>query len=153
MIDRKDIQLFENLELLARQVVEGFITGLHKSPYHGFSVEFAEHRLYNTGESTKYIDWKLYARTDKMFVKRFEEETNLRCRIVLDHSSSMYFPKLEKPSIEQPNKMLFSIACDRSPHEPFKKTKRCRWFEYFFRFGGVAHFRKNYHTTPSVTDL
>ena len=109
MIDRKDIQLFENLELLARQVVEGFITGLHKSPYHGFSVEFAEHRLYNTGESTKYIDWKLYARTDKMFVKRFEEETNLRCRIVLDHSSSMYFPKLEKPLLEQPNKMLFRL--------------------------------------------
>ena len=78
-------------------MVEGFITGLHKSPYHGFSVEFAEHRLYNTGESTKYIDWKLYARTDKMFVKRFEEETNLRCRIVLDHSSSMYFPNLKNP--------------------------------------------------------
>ena len=111
MIDRKDTQLFENLELLARQVVEGFITGLHKSPYHGFSVEFAEHRLYNTGESTKHIDWKLYARTDKMFVKRFEEETNLRCRFVLDQSSSMYFPKTEKPTIEQPNKMLFSIAC------------------------------------------
>tara|TARA_B100000900_G_C20581952_1_gene717909 strand:- start:131 stop:1051 length:921 start_codon:yes stop_codon:yes gene_type:complete len=111
MIERKDIQVFESLELLAKQAVEGFITGLHKSPYHGFSVEFAEHRLYNTGESTKHIDWKLYARTDKMFVKRYEEETNLRCRIVLDHSSSMYFPELNNPTLEEPNKMLFSIFC------------------------------------------
>ena len=97
MIKREDIQEFENLGLLAKHAVDGFITGLHKSPYHGFSVEFAEHRMYNTGESTKHIDWKLYARTDNMFVKRFEEETNLRCRIVLDHSSSMYFPKLDVP--------------------------------------------------------
>jgi uncharacterized protein (DUF58 family) len=111
MIERKDIQAFDSLELLAKQAVEGFITGLHKSPYHGFSVEFAEHRLYNTGESTKHIDWKLYARTDKLFVKRYEEETNLRCRIVLDHSSSMYFPVQEQPSLENPNKMVFSIAC------------------------------------------
>jgi len=69
------------MELLARQMVEGFITGLHKSPYHGFSVEFAEHRLYNTGESTRHIDWKVYARTDRLYTKRFEEETNLRCHI------------------------------------------------------------------------
>ena len=111
MINREKIQAFENLELLAKQAVEGFITGLHKSPYHGFSVEFAEHRFFNTGESAKHIDWKLFARTDKMFVKRYEEETNLRCRIILDHSSSMYFPKLENPSLEEPNKMLFSICC------------------------------------------
>jgi uncharacterized protein (DUF58 family) len=82
-----------NLEFLAKQVVEGFITGLHKSPFHGFSVEFAEHRLYNTGESTKHIDWKLFARTDKLFVKRYEEETNLRCQVILDCSSSMYYPQ------------------------------------------------------------
>lgn len=81
-----------NLELLATQVVEGFITGLHKSPFHGFSVEFAEHRLYNTGESTRHIDWKLYARTDKLFIKRFEEETNLRCQVVIDTSASMFYP-------------------------------------------------------------
>lgn len=81
-----------SLELLARQLVEGFITGLHKSPYHGFSVEFAEHRLYNEGESTKHIDWKVYARTDRLFTKRFEEETNLRCLIALDTSKSMYYP-------------------------------------------------------------
>jgi uncharacterized protein (DUF58 family) len=88
----REIQLYGHLELLARQAVEGFITGLHKSPFHGFSVEFSEHRQYNPGESTKFIDWKLYGRTDKLFVKRFEEETNLRCQILIDNSSSMYFP-------------------------------------------------------------
>ncbi len=81
-----------NLELLAKQVVEGFITGLHKSPFHGFSVEFAEHRQYNSGESIKHIDWKLYGRTEKLYTKRYEEETNLRCYIVIDNSASMYFP-------------------------------------------------------------
>lgn len=84
---------YDNLDLLASQVVEGFITGMHKSPFHGFSVEFAEHRIYNTGESTKNIDWKLYGRTDKLFVKRFDEETNLRCHLLLDVSPSMYYPE------------------------------------------------------------
>ncbi len=92
-IDRLRLAQFGNLELLAKQVVEGFITGLHKSPFHGFSVEFAEHRLYNRGESTRHIDWKLFGRTEKMFTKKYEEETNLRCQLVLDVSSSMYFPK------------------------------------------------------------
>ena len=103
------INLPINLDLFAKQVVEGFITGLHKSPYHGFSVEFAEHRLYNSGESTRHIDWKLYGRTDKLFNKRYEEETNLRCQIVLDTSSSMYYPNYENPSLENPNKILFSV--------------------------------------------
>ena len=103
------INLPINLDLFAKQVVEGFITGLHKSPYHGFSVEFAEHRLYNNGESTRHIDWKLYGRTDKLFNKRYEEETNLRCQIVLDTSSSMYYPNYENPSLEKPNKILFSV--------------------------------------------
>jgi len=111
MVERKHIEKFENLELLANQVVEGFITGLHKSPFHGFSVEFAEHRLYNSGESTRHIDWKLFARTDKFFVKRFEEETNLRCRIIIDQSSSMYFPNIDKATIEAPNKLYFSVLC------------------------------------------
>jgi len=106
MINFDDLNKFGSLEILAKQVVEGFITGLHKSPFHGFSVEFAEHRLYNTGESTKNIDWKLYARTDKLFVKRYEEETNLRCQILLDFSSSMYFP--EKPKNGQLRKIEFS---------------------------------------------
>jgi uncharacterized protein (DUF58 family) len=85
-----------SLELLARQLVEGFITGLHKSPYHGFSVEFAEHRLYNEGESTRHIDWKVYARTDRLFTKRYEEETNLRCLIALDTSPSMFYPGIQE---------------------------------------------------------
>jgi uncharacterized protein (DUF58 family) len=88
-----------NLELIARQLVEGFVTGLHKSPYHGFSVEFAEHRLYNEGESTRHIDWKVYARTDRLFTKRYEEETNLRCLIALDISASMYYPEKSKAKI------------------------------------------------------
>jgi len=108
-IDHNRLQQFGSLEFLARQVVEGFIVGLHKSPFHGFSVEFAEHRLYNAGESIKNIDWKLYGRTDKLFVKRFEEETNLRCFLVVDNSSSMYYPVREKPTIDQPNKITFSI--------------------------------------------
>jgi uncharacterized protein (DUF58 family) len=108
-IDHNRLQQFGSLEFLARQVVEGFIVGLHKSPFHGFSVEFAEHRLYNAGESIKNIDWKLYGRTDKLFVKRFEEETNLRCILVIDNSSSMYYPVREKPGLDQPNKITFSI--------------------------------------------
>ncbi len=91
-VDHSQIRQFGNLEFLAKQAVEGFITGLHKSPYHGFSVEFAEHKLYNTGESTRHIDWKVYARTDRLYTKRYEEETNLRCQILIDVSSSMYYP-------------------------------------------------------------
>jgi len=107
MIDRQLIEPFSKLELLAKQVVEGFITGLHRSPFHGFSVEFAEHRLYNSGESTRHIDWKLFAKTDKLFIKRYEEETNLRCQIVIDSSQSMLFP-LDKPE-GQHNKLSFSV--------------------------------------------
>lgn len=94
--------------MIAREVVEGFITGLHRSPFHGFSVEFAEHRLYNQGESTKHIDWKLFARTDKLFVKQYEEETNLRCQLVIDTSSSMLFP-YSKGKKHLQNKLAFSV--------------------------------------------
>lgn len=94
-MDYDQIYALGGLEFLAKQVVEGFITGLHKSPFHGFSVEFSEHRLYNPGESVKDIDWKLFARTDKLFVKQYEEETNLRCHLVIDGSSSMFFPKID----------------------------------------------------------
>jgi uncharacterized protein (DUF58 family) len=105
MLEQQHLPEIENLELLAKQVVEGFIIGLHKSPFHGFSVEFAEHRLYNPGESTKHLDWKVLARTGKMFIKRYEEETNLRCQIVIDASSSMYFPQ-----DAEMNKLRFSIV-------------------------------------------
>lgn len=108
LINQQQIQQYSKLELIAKQVVEGFITGLHKSPFHGFSVEFAEHRLYNTGESTRHVDWKLYGRTDKLFVKRYEEETNLRCQLIIDASSSMYFPEIAYDSA-QFNKIKFSV--------------------------------------------
>ncbi len=116
-----DLKQLSNLELLAQQVVEGFIIGLHKSPFHGFSVEFAEHRIYNPGESTKNIDWKVYARTDKMFVKRFEEETNLRCQIVIDTSSSMYFPKERKDN--ELNKLQFSSLAAASLMNLLKRQR------------------------------
>lgn len=108
---------YGNLELLAHQVVEGFITGLHKSPFHGFSVEFAEHRQYNIGENVKNIDWKLFAKTDKLYSKRFEEETNLRCQFVIDVSSSMYFPEPKN------NKLSFSIQATASLMYLLKKQR------------------------------
>lgn len=108
LLDNKQIREFSNLELLAKQVVEGFIIGLHKSPFHGFSVEFAEHRLYNPGESTKNIDWKVFARTERLYTKKYEEETNLRCQIVIDASSSMYFPEVNAKSEDHTNKLRFS---------------------------------------------
>jgi uncharacterized protein (DUF58 family) len=108
----------DNLELLAKQVVEGFITGLHKSPYHGFSVEFAEHRLYNAGESIRNMDWKVYARTGRLYTKRYEEETNLRCRLVIDASSSMYYPQNSKQ-----NKIHFSILAAASVMYLMKKQR------------------------------
>ncbi|HNX85910.1 MAG TPA: DUF58 domain-containing protein [Bacteroidales bacterium] len=108
-IDKTRLEQFSSLEFLARQVVEGFITGLHKSPFHGFSVEFAEHRLYNSGESVRDIDWKLYGRTDRLYTKRYEEETNLRCQILIDNSSSMHYPVIPAPDLSHPNKITFSV--------------------------------------------
>ena len=92
------------LELKAKEIVKGFLIGQHKSPMHGYSVEFAEHKMYNTGESTRHIDWKLFARTEKLYQKKYEEETNLRCQIIIDTSSSMLYPKDTKT-----NKLQFSI--------------------------------------------
>lgn len=117
-LNRTFIEPFKNLELLAKKVVEGFITGLHKSPFHGFSVEFAEHRIYNTGESTRHIDWKLFGRTDKLFVKRYEEETNLRCQIVIDNSSSMLYPIGQSN-----NKLSFSIYAAAALNELLKQQR------------------------------
>ena len=108
-LDLQVLAQFGNLELIAKQMVEGFITGLHQSPFHGFSVEFAEYRPYNNGESTRNIDWKLYGRSDKLFVKQFEEETNLRCQLLIDVSSSMSFPKRSQLSLDHPDKLYFSI--------------------------------------------
>ena len=122
-ITNNKIKVIENLDFFANQVVEGFITGLHKSPYHGFSVEFAEHRLYNSGESTRHIDWKLFARTDKLFVKRYEEETNLRCQLVIDRSSSMHFPVQKKLNAENPNKIGLSILAAAALMNLFKRQR------------------------------
>ena len=95
--------------MLANQIVEGFLTGLHKSPFHGFSVEFAEHKLYVPGDSIKNIDWKLFARTEKLFLKEYEDETNLKCSIAIDVSSSMNFPESNNIDINNLNKLGFSI--------------------------------------------
>lgn len=119
----QDAKLFKNLELLAKQVVEGFINGMHKSPFHGFSSEFAEHKIYNNGESTKHIDWKLFARTDKLYTKRYEEETNLRCHMILDNSASMYFPELKHQHIGSLNKMGFSVLAIAALMNLLKKQR------------------------------
>lgn len=117
-INRGKLAQFGNLEILAKQVVEGFITGLHKSPFHGFSVEFAEHRLYNKGESTRHIDWKLYGRTEKLFTKKYEEETNLRCQIVIDCSTSMLYP-----ADKDENKLEFSVYAAAAILELLRKQR------------------------------
>ncbi len=122
-IHEQNLRRYSHLELISKQVVEGFITGLHKSPFHGFSVEFAEHRLYNPGESTRNIDWKLYGRSDKLFVKRFEEETNLRCRIVIDMSSSMYFPIQKKLDFDNMNKLWFSVYAGAALIQLFRRQR------------------------------
>lgn len=114
---------FKNLELLAQQVVEGFISGMHKSPFHGFSAEFAEHKIYNSGESTKHIDWKLFAKTDKLYTKKYEEETNLRCHIIIDNSSSMHYPEVAQPSIDNLNKIGFSVLATASLMNILKKQR------------------------------
>lgn len=114
---------FKNLELLAKQVVEGFIAGMHKSPFHGFSAEFAEHKIYNQGESTRHIDWKLYAKTDKLYTKRYDDETNLRCHIIIDNSSSMHYPTMDTFSINSLNKIGFSVLAAASLMQILKKQR------------------------------
>jgi uncharacterized protein (DUF58 family) len=117
------ISSFQHLELLASQIVEGFISGMHKSPFHGFSAEFAEHKIYNTGESTKHIDWKLFAKTDRLYTKRFEEETNLRCHLIIDNSSSMHYPKLKNNQFFYENKIGFSVLASAVLMNLLKKQR------------------------------
>ena len=114
---------FKNLELLAKQVVEGFIAGMHKSPFHGFSAEFAEHKIYNQGESTKHIDWKLFAKTDRLYTKRYDEETNLRCHLIVDNSSSMHYPENAGTTIDNLNKIAFSALASASLMHILKKQR------------------------------
>lgn len=117
------ISSFQHLELLANQVVEGFISGMHKSPFHGFSAEFAEHKVYNPGESTKHIDWKLFAKTDRLYTKRYEEETNLRCHLIIDNSSSMHYPKLKESQLFYENKIGFSVLASAVLMNLLKKQR------------------------------
>lgn len=126
--DINELKQLKSLNFLAKQVAEGFITGLHKSPYHGFSVEFAEHRAYNAGESVKDIDWKLFGRTDKLFVKKYEEETNLRCHILVDVSSSMFFPVGDKPL---QSKLDFSVVSAAALIHLFHKQRDASALTFF----------------------
>ncbi len=112
-----------NLQLLASQVVEGMITGIHKSPFHGFSSEFAEHKVYNNGESTKHIDWKLFARTDKLYTKKYEEETNLRCHLIIDNSASMHYPSKQEFDVTNLNKIGFSVLASAVLMNLLKKQR------------------------------
>ena len=125
MIDLSNIQNSEikNLELLAHKIVEGFITGIHKSPFHGFSVEFSEHKLYNKGESTRHIDWKLFAKTEKLYTKKYEEETNLRCHIIIDNSASMHYPVVKEQRVNQLNKVGFSAVASACLMEVLKRQR------------------------------
>lgn len=119
----ENITRFQHLELLANQVVEGFISGMHKSPFHGFSAEFSEHKTYNAGESTKHIDWKLFAKTDRLYTKRYEEETNLRCHLIIDNSSSMRYPVLKANDQFYKSKIGFSVLASAVLMNLLKKQR------------------------------
>lgn len=117
------LRFAQELELQAARRVEGFLTGKHKSPFQGFSVEFAEHRPYNAGESIRHMDWKLLARTDKHYIKRYEAETNLRCYLAVDVSGSMHYPMRDAPSLKDPNKLSFSTLCSAALMHLLKKQR------------------------------
>ena len=108
---------YQSLDFIAKSIVEGFIHGLHRSPYRGFSVEYAEHRIYNPGESTRHIDWKVFAKTDRLYTKSYDAETNLRAYLVLDISSSMYYP------VPGYNKMKFSTYTSAALTYLFQKQR------------------------------
>lgn len=109
-IDPAALMRIKNLELRAKIVVEGFLSGMHRSPYHGFSVEFSEYRPYTAGDDPRYLDWKLYARTDRCFIKRFEDETNLRCYLVADRSRSMTYGTRGYSKAEYASSLVATLA-------------------------------------------
>ncbi len=121
-LNKNDYQL-PNLELLAKQVVEGTLVGLHKSPFHGYSAEFLEHKIYAPGESTKFIDWKLFGKTDKLYTKKFEDETNLRAHFIIDNSTSMHYPQRPNFDINRLNKIQFSVLATAALMEILKKQR------------------------------
>lgn len=109
-VDPKALMAIRNLELRARVVVEGFWSGLHRSPYHGFSVEFTEYRPYSPGEDTRYLDWRLYARSDRYYIKKFEDETNLRCHLLVDQSRSMAYGSVGYTKSEYARTLAATLA-------------------------------------------
>ncbi len=111
------------LDILAREVVSGALTGLHKSPFHGYSAEFREHKMYSSGESIKFIDWKVYAKTNKLYIKKFDEETNMNVRFILDASSSMYFPEKKAFDLNDLNKIGFSVVATAVLMEIIRKQR------------------------------
>jgi uncharacterized protein (DUF58 family) len=164
-IKPEDILHTGNLELLAKKAVEGFVTGFHKSPFHGFSVEFAEHRQYNPGESTKNIDWKLYGRTDKLYNKRFDEETNLRCQFIVDVSSSMQIS--QKEGLSKLQYAIWSVAVFSQLLKKQRDASGICFFDHEIKeYTKIAssgrHYKEllyklenylNYHTEQQSTDI
>lgn len=122
VFDSYKLHDIDNFELLAKQVVEGFIIGLHQSPYHGFSAEFAEHKLYNPGESTRNIDWKVFARTDRLYNKKYDDETNLRCQLIIDASASMSLSNNQKGA-DKLSKLQWSVLAASSLLYLLKKQR------------------------------
>src|SRR5215211_3164808 len=109
-IDPPTLMRIKSLQLRAQIVVQGFLSGLHRSPHHGFSVEFSEYRQYTPGDDTRYVDWRLFARSDRYYIKRFEEETNLRCYLLVDLSKSMGYGSLEYTKVEYARTAAATLA-------------------------------------------
>src|SRR5205809_7935048 len=110
LVDPLTLMSIKNLELRAKVVVEGFWNGLHRSPYHGFSVEFTEYRQYSPGDDLRYLDWRLYARSDRYYIKKFEDETNLRCHLLVDNSRSMTYGSLPYTKAQYANTAAATLA-------------------------------------------
>ncbi len=111
LLSSQDVKKFANLQVLAKQVVEGFCAGLHRSPHKGFSVEFKEHRQYVPGDDIRSIDWKLFGKTDRLFIREYEEETNLRCTILLDSSGSMAYSGSRSGGVTKHDFAVRTAAC------------------------------------------
>src|SRR5437868_13285914 len=109
-LDPAALMRIKHLEMRARAVVEGFMSGLHRSPYHGFSVEFTEYRQYSPGDDPRYMDWRLYARSDRYYIKKFEDETNLRCHFLVDNSRSMGFGSRGYTKAQYANTLAATLA-------------------------------------------
>src|SRR5688500_11436567 len=109
-IDPHTLMRIKSLHLRARVVVQGFLSGLHRSPHHGFSVEFSEYRQYSPGDDPRHLDWKLFARSDRYYIKRFEDETNLRCHLLVDLSRSMGFGSVEYTKVDYARTAAATLA-------------------------------------------